>query len=299
LQVYVLSTRGEGPVDISVHRLSRDFIEEEVTWEKAADAENWSSPGGDYESAALGSAEYEGGSYDTVSVDLDIQVLQDLLDGGGESLSLVLLSSQEEVVIRMLAGEIDEQQPIASLLSVVFSPEPGSSDTLLFERRAADDATIVHYEGQVSTDRLVVGELPASQVFFSFDFSGLPSGAMVNQALLHLSVSGGAVVDSFLVTAFATDNAEYYEGQGDLLTVRRGGTTENDSVLVLDLTRTVQLIFLQEHLGQGVKYFGLASSSTTVPAGFLEFYPDSWPESRLCPYMEMVYTLPGDSPLPD
>jgi hypothetical protein len=298
LQLYVVSTGGDGPITLSVHKLTTDFTEEEVTWAQAAVGRPWMMQGGDYESTPLGSAVYQGGSYDTVTVNLDPEVLKAHLTGPDRTqLPLMVLSEEQEVLVRLLAREVAPAQPVAARLNVIYS-EAGSTEQLLRERRAWKDATIAHYQGQLSPDYLVVGELPSSQVFFSYDFHDIPVEATVNQALLHLSVSGGAVVDSFLITAFAANQASYVEIEGDLLSVSGAGASENDSVLVLDITRTIQMMLLQAQFGEAPGYLGLASTGTAVPAGFLEFYPDTWPDSLLKPYLIMVYSEPSKAPLP-
>jgi len=298
LQFYIIGTVGQAPITLSVHKLTTDFDSVEVTWEQSAAGRPWMTPGGDFESTPLGSTEYPGGEFDTLNVSLDLEALEAHLSGPERSeLPLVVISEEEEVFVKLLASEYAPLQPVAARLNVIFTAE-GGTEQLLLERRAWKDATIVHYDGQVSPDRLVVGENPASQVFFSYDLGELPPEATVNQALLHLSVSGGAVLDSFLVTAFVTDETGYVEAEGDLLPVVRGGTSESDSVLVLDITGTLQLMILQKRFDTAPRYFGLASAGSAVAAGFLEFYPESWPDSLLRPYLIMIYSDPMKAPLP-
>ncbi|MBN2289625.1 MAG: hypothetical protein JXQ83_09865 [Candidatus Glassbacteria bacterium] len=299
LQFYVVSTGGDPPITLAVHKLATDFTEEEVTWEQAAAGQPWATPGGDYDSDMLGSATYQGGELDTVSVNLNLKALQAHLDGPNRSrLPLVVRNQKNDVFVRLLAREIAPAQAVASRLSVIYR-EAGSTQQYLLERRAYQDATIASYDGQLDADRLVVGEIPASQVFFSYDLGGLPDDATVNQALLHLSVSGGAVVDSFLISAFAANEARFVGPETELTTVAGRTATESDSVFVLDITSTVQLMVLQRYYGTEPKYLGLASYRSGVTAGFMEFYPQSSPESLLRPYLILVYSKPMQAPLPD
>ena len=298
LQLYVVSTGGEGPITLSVQKLTTDFTEEEVTWAQAAVGRPWMMQGGDYESTPLGSAVYQGGIFDTVTVNLDPEVLKAHLTGPDRTqLPLIVLGEGEDVFVKLLAREVVPTQPVAARLNIIYS-EAGSTEQLLRERRPWKDATIAHYQGTINEDRLVVGELPPSQVFFSYDFHDIPVEATVNQALLHLSVSGGAVVDSFLITAFAANQASYVDIEGDLLSVSGTGASENDSVLVLDITRTIQMLLLQAQFGEAPGYLGLASTGTEVSAGFMEFYPDTGPDTLLRPYLIMVYSEPSKAPLP-
>ena len=293
LQFYVVGTSGQVPITLSAHKLTADFTEEEATWEQAAAGRPWITPGGDYESILVGSVVYQGGSFDTITVNLDLEVLKDHLTGPDRSqLPLVVLSEGEDVFVKLLAREIAPTQPVASRLNVIFRIKD-SADDLLLERRAWKDATIAHYQGTINEDYLVVGELPASQVFFSYDFSELPAQATVNQALLHLSVSGGAVVDSFLLAAFPANEPGYAKPEGVYLSGLKIGAIESDSVLVLDITPTIQGIFLENY-----GYLGLAGSGIAVPAGFVEFYRETWPDSLKRPYLIVVYSEPSEAPLP-
>jgi len=296
LQFYVVGTSGQVPITLSVHKLTEDFTEEEVTWEQAAVGRPWIMPGGDYESTPLGSAVYHVGSFDTVrvvTVNLDLEVLKAHLTGPDRTqLTLVVLSEEEDVFVKLLAREAAPTQPVATRLNVIYSTA-GSAEQLLLERRAWKDATIAYYQGTINEDHLVVGELPASQVFFSYDFHDIPVEATVNQALLHLTLSGGAVVDSFLIAAFPANEPGYAKPEGVYLSGLKIGALESDSVLVLDITPTIQGIFLENY-----GYLGLAGSGIAVPAGFVEFYPETWPDSLKRPYLIMVYSEPSEAPLP-
>ena len=300
VQFYVIRAGGEGeePITLSMYKLTEDFTEGEATWEQAAVGRPWMTPGGDYLSDSLGSAVFQGGDYDTVSVNLDLGTLEAHLAGPDRAqLPLVVLSEQEDVFVKLLAREAAPESPVASRLNVIFTTT-GSTEQLLLERRPLKDATIANYQGQLNPDRLMVGEIPAGQVFFSYDFSELPAEATMHQALLHLSVSGGAVVDTFLFTAFAANQAEYVEVEGDLLSISQGGASESDSTLVLDITLTIQLMLLQARFSEAPGYLGLAGYRAAVPAGFLEFYSETWPDSLLRPYLIMIYSDPSEAPLP-
>jgi hypothetical protein len=298
LQIYIYGVRGELPITVSAHVLTQDFTEEETTWEQAANGLPWSVPGGDYQSEPLGSAVFDGEDFDTLTIDLDTEALQAYLSGTGWSrLPLLVIGEDEDVYLRLIGRELSSDQAVASRLEIIYT-EQGSTEEGILSRRPLQDATIAQYYGPLNEDRLMIGEIPATQTFFSYDFSGLPDNATVNRAVLHLSVSGGAVVDSFLVGAFAAEQAVYTHEQGDFLVIEKGGGDESDSVLVLDVTPTVQLMVLAKYSGIEYPYLGLNSYSAAMSAGFLEFYPEDWPDSLLRPYLELVYSEPMDAPLP-
>lgn len=55
VELYSNYGSGSGQADFDLHALTRDFVEGQATWNRATSTINWTTPGGDYESAQLGS----------------------------------------------------------------------------------------------------------------------------------------------------------------------------------------------------------------------------------------------------
>lgn len=290
LQLYVIRTRGDLPVDLSIHRLERDFEETEVTFELAAEGEPWSTPGGDYVPAPLAETSFQGSGIDTVSVGLDSLQIAGWLPGRQNLPLIVLANGGDQTMIEFLAREGFPTSPTASRLEIIFRTSSVSGDQLL-DRRAFMDATIVRFEGQVDPQNLSIGALPASQTFFRYDFSDVPRYATINQALMHLRMVRAAFVDSFLVAAYLRDDVSYVSSDETQL----GYSTvlgEGDAVLVLDVTSVVQKAVLGG--GTSGSYIALGSQVNATTAGFVEFYPPTAADSTLRPYISVIYSgLPG------
>jgi len=293
LNLYVVSIKGELPVRLSVHLLEREFVENEVTYQIAAEGEPWSTPGGDYQSSALGEAVFEGNEIDTVVVDLDIKVLNSKLSAADTTLPMIVLTDREESVLGLLSWESYPDQPIASRLDLVFDLPP-ETETYLLERRSFSDATITNYQGPAAKpEYLLVGEIPASQVFFSYDLSGLPPLATVNRAWLHLSIADAVVVDTFQVATYAVvkepENISYVSTSTDIVGTPQS-VKSGDSALEIDVSKALQALILYGESGSNYKYLVISSYGKGNLAGYMELYPSDWPDSSLRPYLQLVYT---------
>jgi len=288
LNLYVISLKGELPLRLSVYLLERVFKESEVTYELAAAGEPWSTPGGDFGSEPLGETLFEGNRIDTVTVTLDPEAVNNRLAYGDSTLPLIILGEEQEAVLGLIAWESVPTQPVASRLDLIFTI-PGETTYSLLERRAFMDATITSFEGVTGSGVLRVGEVPASQIFFAYDFSELPPLATVNQALLHLWVAGGTIVDSFLVGAYTADELAYVSADEPVLG-RPTLVVEGDSLLVVDVTRAVQRLVTGGTSGAGSRYLVISSLSSANVAGFVEFYPPESPDSLRHPYLSLTYT---------
>ncbi|MCE5273435.1 DNRLRE domain-containing protein [bacterium] len=286
LQLFVIRTRGTLPLNIAIHLLNKDFEETEVTYDQAADGAPWSTPGGDYAAAPLGQAPFNGAAYDTISVGLDVVQLRSWLPGR-ENLSLeVITYGSDDTMVEFLAREGYPDSPTASRLEVVYT-ESGSSDQLLLDRRAFMDATIVKFEGANDPGNLMISALPARQLFFRYDFSGIPANSTINQASIHLSMARSAFVDSFVVGTYLRTDLGFVPS--DAAALGYGIVIgERDTSLVMDVTSAVQKAVREG--GGSSNYVVLASLANATTAGFAEIYPPTVADSTKQPYFSVIYS---------
>jgi len=292
LNLYLYGFKGDLPVGLSVYKLEHGFTEEEVTYEISAKGSPWLTPGGDFEPKALGEATFEGNQIDTVEINLDLETVKNFFATGDSTLPLIVIADRQGAILSLLAKEAYPTQPIASLLDVVFNV-PGDTASYILERRSFQDATIVGFEGSLGTENLLVGDIPASQVFFSYDLGFLPPLAAVNRALLNLKITDKTIVDSFLVATYFSEELVYI-GSGTLALGNPRNVTDQDSILQIDVTLPVQRQILERQSGIKTGYFVLASFVSLNYGGYVEFYPPEWPDSTKRPYLQLIYSdVPG------
>ena len=289
LRLYVLAVNGQKPVNLAVYLLQQEFIESEVTYEQASAASPWATPGGDFGVTPLGSAVYEGAGLDTITIALDSLALNDYLKTGVDSLPLAVLTDGADNYLSLVAREYIPSQAVASRLDLVFTLA-GQTTNSVVERRAFMDATLIHYTGTAPVSSLLqLGENPQSQLFFDYDLSALPPYATVNQARLYLSIASTTFIDSFLVASTISSDKSFVP-PGQIFVGTEHSVRANDSLLVLNITVTMQSLILARLTGDPRKYLVLTSFSPTNIAGFLEFFPPDWPEPGRRPYLSLIYT---------
>ncbi len=281
------------PLQVGVYLLDRDFVEEEVSWEKASDAQPWQSAGGDYSGdGLLGSFEFSGeqfggGTVDTMVVLLDTLVINRLIRAGDEIVPLVLVPGDHDAWFSCVARELSPQAAVASQIDLTYRVE-GSTTNSALERRAKVDATVTEFTGTLDPAMLTVGDTPASQTFFQYDLGLLPPNATINRALLRVSVFDAAYVDTFYVVVFATEGEEYVDYESTSLSVSQGVGLDTDS-LALDVTLSLQRVLALGGAGAGYS-IGLGSNTGVNVGGYVQFYPPDWPEQGRRPVLELIYT---------
>ena len=281
------------PLDVDVYMLDKEFIEEEVTWDQAADGDPWLVPGAaDGGSTLMGSFQFTGEALDSVAIDTLIVVLDSLLmdqfvRSGEKTLSLALVPSDQDAWFSMTAREIDPDSPISAEIDLVYHIE-GSTTNSALDRRAKGDATITGFTGSVNPDMMTVGEIPSGQAFFQYDLSSLPANATINRALLHVKVFDAAYVDTFQVVVFTADSKEFVDQVLTTSSVSQGVGADTDS-LALDVTLGVQRVLAVDSLGTS-HYFVLGSQNAVNVGGFVQFYPPDWQDASMRPLLELIYT---------
>jgi len=298
LHLYVLGFSGELPIELRVHLLERDFEEKEVTYLLAAEGEPWNTPGGDFLSEPLGSASFDGNRVDTVIVELDEDILNDHLPAINKSfLPLIVVSDNSDSYVGLVAGEYAPDQPIDSRLDIIYKLSGGTTQSGL-ERRAYMDATIAQYMGPGAEEEyLTVGELPASQIFFAYELSQLPRLATVNQAKLHLSIAGMAIVDSFYVSLHTTHELSFVPPE-ELFLGAATSVGSADTAIVIDATLALQRLILEQPAHTGLSYIVVSSFSSVNVAGFLKIYPPNEENIQHRPYLKLIYTDTGEGAAP-
>ena len=281
------------PLEVGVHQLDKDFVEEEVSWERASTTEQWLNPGGDFSSGELlGSFEFNeqdfgGGSIDTIVVVLDTLAVNQLIRSGEEYFPLVLVPGVQDAWFSIVGRELAPDSPVASLLDLTYRVA-GSTTNAALERRAKGDATVTSFSGTMNPSMLTVGDTPASQTFFQYDLSQLPRDATINRALLHVSVFDAAYVDTFHVAVFTSGNNDYVDYESANLSVSQGVGLDTDS-LALDITVGLQRALALD--STGTQYFiGLGSNTAVNVGGYVQFYPPDWSEPNRRPVLDLIYT---------
>ncbi len=281
------------PLEVGVHLLDKDFVEKEVSWDRASAAEPWLNAGGDYSpDKLLGSFEYSGEDFgnrviDTMVVLIDTLAINQLIRSGGSVFPLVLVPGDHDAWFSFVARELSPESAVASQLDLTYRIA-GSTTNASFERRAKGDATITEFSGTLDPSMLTVGDTPASQTFFQYDLGQLPVDATINRALLHVSVFDAAYVDTFHVVVFTADSKEYADYETASVNFSQGVGLDTDS-LALDITLGLQRVLALG--GEGTQYFiGLGSNTAVNVGGYVQFYPSDWPEQNRRPVLELIYT---------
>ena len=289
LRLYVLTVNGQKPVNLSVYLLQQEFIESEVTYDQASAGSPWAAPGGDIGDNPLGSAVYNGTGLDTIIVDLDTLALNNYVKTGLDSLPLAVITDGADNYLSLVAREYIPSQAVASRLDLEFTLA-GQTTNSVIERRSFMDATLIHYAGAAPVSNLLqLGENPESQLFFDYDLSALPPFATVNNARLYLWIASTTFIDSFLVASTISSDKSFVP-PGRIFIGTEHPVGANDSLLVLDVTVTMQSLIQAKLNGDPSKYLVLTSFSPSNIAGFLEFYPPDWPEPGRRPYFSLIYT---------
>lgn len=169
---------------LRVFSLTRDFDEDEATWEQAADGTPWDSAGGDLgqELASLG---FRGGAADTASSD----TLRVPFAGDPDSL---IAAWQESGGVPPMALLLDGEGNRMTIRQVALELEAKNADMDSLDREVAttSSSTFIHDPALPEVGReLRVGGLPSSRFYLTFlppdSIQGVPiRGAQVNRAEL-------------------------------------------------------------------------------------------------------------------
>ncbi len=281
------------PLDVGVYKLDKDFVEEEVSWERASAGDQWLTPGGDYSSAdLLGSFEFDeedfgSGTVDTIVVLLDTLTINQLIRSGEENFPLLLVPGDQDAWFSMVARELSPEAAVASLLDLTYKVV-GSTTNAALERRTKGDATVTEFDGSLDPTMLTVGDTPASQTFLKYDLSQLPRDATINRALLNVSVFDAAYVDTFHVVVFTSGSGEYVDYESAAVSVSQGVGLDSDS-LALDITIGLQRALALDSTGTSY-YVGLGSNTAVNVGGYVQFYPPDWSEASRRPVLNLIYS---------
>ena len=304
LRLYIVSFENQHsdiPLEMDILMLDRDFEEEEVTWEQAAEGDPWTTPGGDFAlNEPLGSFEFTGEAFDSVAIDtalivLDVDQINDLIEAGKKYMPVALVPGEQDCWFSCIAGEMAESYAVASLLDMTYTVE-GSSTNSSYEVRAKSDATVTGFSGSLDASMLTVGDTPASQTFLKYDLSQLPASATINKAILHVSVFDAAYVDTFQVLVFAVDEKEYTPMESLSVSVSQGVGLDTDS-LAVDITMGLQIVLGRDSTGTS-SFVGLGSNTDVNVGGYVQFYPPDWSDESLRPVLELIYTDAPDNAKP-
>ena len=303
LQLYAYRVLKDGQIPFSIHFLDGDYTYDEMT-ELVQDGWAVWEDGIKYDERIVAETIYDPAGYDTLSTSdtLTLVLNKDLLaehfaDIQNGILSLAIVhDGASEAAVGFISDNMDASLAIASRLQILYS-EAGSSDTLLVDRRVHEDATLAKYNGTLPDGLLVVGENPASQVFFSYDFSSIPKAATINKAELTLKIERTVVLDSLVAVTFTTDNPEFTSTaalSSSAITRIPTGAEE----ISLDVTSTVQSMILSRSRGQDVGYLGLGIYSNLSLGGYFTIYPPTYPDSAMRPQLKLTYSSPAGAPFP-
>lgn len=205
----VRSTFSGDSATLELFSLGRDFVEDEVTWERASEGTPWDSAGGDLESR-MGDhgfrfdADADSLSSDTIrmpfSGDPDSLVAAWQEEGGVPPMALLVRGEGNRMVIRDLTLELQGRS--------------ADMDSLQRIEAVASASAFIHDPDLPDVGRhLRAGGLPSSRFYFAFrppdSVEGVPiRGAQVNRAELvfhPVSDPGGAFRPPVVLSSLATD----------------------------------------------------------------------------------------------
>ena len=303
LQLYAAKVLKSGQVPFSVHLLDGDYTYDQTT---ELFQEGWAAweDGVNYDDRIVAQTVYDPAGYDTLSTSDTLTLIldKDLLyehfaaaQNGIMSFAIVN-DGASEAAVGFISDNMDASLAIASRLQILYS-EAGSGDTLLVDRRVHEDATLAKYNGTVPQDLLVVGENPARQVFFNYDFSSIPKAATINKAELILKLERTVVLDSLVAVSFTTDNPEFTSTSG-LSSSKTTRIPTGAEEINLDVTSTVQSMILDRSLGEDVGYLGLGIYSNLSLGGYFTIYPPTYPDSTMRPQLKVTYSAAAGAPFP-
>lgn len=228
------------PIDddltLSLHRLLKDWVRDEVTWEQASSGDNWDAPGltagVDYELTAEISGtigDLRGSPY--VDFELDTWV-NDVCNDGADNFGFILIGSDGSDFSQVIYGEgAPYQQRPVLIVETAYQEQMDCTQDSYVDESNPD----TNYEALTliaASDPFGAGNSKHS--VFQFDISSLTFGAEVQSALFWLSVntaSGGTEMGVYpILQSWEEDGVTWNSRNGtdDWTTAGLGAGTDYD-----------------------------------------------------------------------
>lgn len=301
----------EGGIVLRLMGLARPYDADEVTWERAADGEPWTSPGGDF-TRELARRDLTGVPDSLVGDSLTLslgEATDSLLSSWAEEeggAGIALLVEGPGARLRLTAADLEyDVRPVGLDTVVSLGRRPFlrfSPITFMFDPPAPP-----------VEEKLRVGGLPAHRIYFSFlppeSVDGVPlKGSVINRADL-VFVPSGTVPPAFALRIAANVSLIrlvldpfVYGGKTPI-----GGSVAAQTVQPDSLSAEVPLRFdLTDILASWASApsdsvesfdFGVRYQPDAQALGYLEFGSDS-SGTAIRPYLRLIVTPPADLEVP-
>lgn len=96
---------------LTLYRITSNWIENQVTWNNAASGQAWTTPGGNYDSSVVGTAEFAGGGDHDFFPEIDITgLVQQWISGTIENYGVILIDTSSTANTGLKASEYNNGQ---------------------------------------------------------------------------------------------------------------------------------------------------------------------------------------------